>query len=146
MTFCMNIAGAGEYEEELKRQIRERGLEDSIIFHGRIPHGQIAEFWEQQDLCISCSEWEGHSISHSEAMASGAVPVITDTSGARDDVEEGVNGFVVDIGDMEALVERIVYLDRHRELLYEMGNRSIEKIAERNRHMEAENWPELLLG
>ena len=64
MTFCMNIAGAGEYEEELKRQIRERGLEDSIIFHGRIPHGQIAEFWEQQDLCISCSEWEGHSISH----------------------------------------------------------------------------------
>lgn len=146
MSFCINIAGAGEYEEELKRQIRERGLEDSIIFHGRIPHEQIAEFWQQQDLCISCSEWEGHSISHSEAMASGAVPVITDTSGARDDVEEGINGFVVDIGDMEALVERIVYLDRHRELLYKMGNRSIEKITARNKYMEAENYWKLLLG
>lgn len=146
MEFCMSIAGAGEYEEELKKQIREKGLDDYIKFLGEIAHEQIAQFWEEQDICISCSEWEGHSISHSEAMAAGAVPVVTDTSGARDDVEEGVNGFVVEIGDMDALAERILYLDQHRGLLYKMGNNSKQKIIARNKYMEAESYWKQLLG
>lgn len=143
--FRMNIAGSGEYEEEFIKQIREKELENHIRLHGEIAHEQIAWFWEEQDLCISCSEWEGHSISHSEAMAAGAVLVITDTSGASDDVEEGINGFIVEIGDVEALAERIMYLDQHRELLNKMGNHSREKIIERNEYMEAENyWRRLL--
>ncbi len=78
-------------------------------------------------------------------MAAGAVLVITDTSGASDDVEEGINGFIVEIGDVEALAERIIYLDQHRELLNKMGNHSREKIIERNEYMEAENyWRRLL--
>lgn len=143
--FVMNIAGSGDYEEELKRQIRERGLGDRINFMGEIAHGQIPAFWERQDICISCSEWEGHSISHSEAMAAGAVPVLTDTSGAGDDVEEGVNGYVAAVGDVEALAEHIRHLHEHRELLCRMGNRSMEKIRTRNRKTESgEYWKALL--
>ena len=143
--FCMNIVGSGDYEEELKKQIREKGLDSHIHFIGEIAHEQIPEFWETQDICLSCSEWEGHSISHSEAMAAGAVLVITDTSGARDDVEDGVNGYVAQIGDLDMLVNRIQYLDKHRELLYEMGNKSLQKIRTRNRQMESEDYWKILL-
>ncbi len=71
--------------------------------------------------------------------------IVGNTSGARDDVEEGLNGFVVEIGDMETLVKHIVYLDKHRDLLYQMGSRSIEKIIMRNEYMEPKNYWESLL-
>ncbi len=145
INFCMHIAGSGDYEEELKRQIREKTLDNEVRFVGVVDHEHIMDFWKRQDVCISCSEWEGHSISHSEAMAAGAVLVITDTSGARDDVEEGVNGFLADVGDIEALAKHLVYLAAHRELLHTMGSRSVRKIAARNESMEPERyWRRLL--
>ena len=145
VNFCLNIAGSGDYEGELRKQITEKGLDNEIHMLGVVDHEQIMEFWQEQDICISCSEWEGHSISHSEAMAAGAVLVITDTSGARDDVEEGKNGFVVNVGDTEQLVNKIIYLYEHRELLPQMGSYSIRKIRERNKYMDPNHyWRSLL--
>ncbi len=145
IAYIIHIAGTGEYEDELRKEIKKRKLENKIKLVGMIKHKDIMDFWSKQDICISCSEWEGHSISHSEAMAAGAVLVITDTSGARDDVEEGINGFVVKIGDVEALVNRITYLYHHREALSSMGDYSIEKIDARNKYMEPGSyWRELL--
>lgn len=145
VNFCMNIAGSGDYEGELREQITEKGLSDEIRVIGVVKHEHIMKFWEEQDICISCSEWEGHSISHSEAMAAGAVLVITDTSGARDDVEEEKNGFVAAVGDVEELVNKIIYLYEHRELLPQMGNYSISKIRERNKYMDPNHyWRSLL--
>lgn len=146
IAFQIELAGIGEYEEDLKKEIKKRNLQNNIRYIGMVEHEYIMKFWKDQDICISCSEWEGHSISHSEAMAAGAVLVITDTSGARDDVEEGINGFVVDIGDIDTLVERIIYLDRHRECLREMGSRSIEKVIARNKYMDPKSYWRSLLG
>lgn len=143
--FQIELAGSGEYEMDLEKEIWQKNLQDNINFIGTVKHEFIMEFWEKHDICISCSEREGHSISHSEAMAAGTVLVITDTSGARDDVEEGVNGFVVDIGDIDMLVQRIIYLDNHRECLYQMGVRSMEKIIMRNEYMEPKIYWESLL-
>lgn len=146
VNFCMNIAGSGEYEEELKEQIKVKQLSSNINLPGVVRHEDIMEFWKEQDICISCSEWEGHSISHSEAMAAGVVLVITDTSGARDDVEHGINGFVVEVGDVEMLIKHIVWLDNNKERLQEMGACSIEKIMQRNEYMEPESYWKSLLG
>lgn len=145
LEFQIEIAGTGTYERDLRKEIRQKNLQNNIRYIGMVKHEYIMGFWQDQDICISCSEWEGHSISHSEAMAAGSVLVITDTSGARDDVEEGVNGFIVDVGDIDMLVDRIIYLDKHRECLYQMGRRSVEKIIMRNKYMEPEvYWRSLL--
>lgn len=85
---------------------------------------------------ISCSEWEGHSISQAEAMAEGAVPVITDVSGARDDVTDGYNGFVVEIGDIETMAEKIVYLYHNPAILKQMGMRAHDTIYRRQNNMD----------
>ena len=84
---------------------------------------------------ISCSEWEGHSISQSEAMAAGAVPVITDVSGARDDVTDGYNGFVVPVGDIDALADRICFLYHNRNEIEQLGKHAHEVIYERQKEM-----------
>lgn len=94
---------------------------------------------------INCSELEGHSLSQSEAMAEGAVPVITDVSGARDDVTDGYNGYIVDIGDIDAMADRICELYHNRDKLKQMGIRAHSTIYERQKNIDqAEFWDDLI--
>lgn len=143
--FQITIAGAGDYSETLQKKIREEQLQEYMTFIGHIDRENIQDFWQKQDIMISCSEIEGHSISQEEAMAEGAVPVITDVSGARDDVTDGYNGFVIAIGDIEAMAEKISYLYYNPKELETMGIRAHDTIYNRQRDMDQTVfWEELL--
>lgn len=142
--FRMEIAGTGSYELELRRQIQTAGLQNKVCCLGMLP--DISQFWFGQDVMITCSEMEGHSGTQCEAMAAGAVPVITDTSGAREDVEDGKNGFVVEIGDLDKMVERLCFLYTNRERLAEFGKRAHEAILKRNQSFDTQTlWEDILL-
>ena len=144
--FLLNIAGTGNYYEKLCERVQEEGLQDCIVCVGCIDRKGIPNFWKKQDIMVSCSEWEGHSISQSEAMAEGAVPVITDVSGARDDVTDGYNGYVVDVGDIDALADRIqkLYLDRTK--LKQMSIRAHDTICKRQKDMDQTVFWDDLIG
>ena len=128
--FQLNIAGNGEFKEELQNELE--ALSSEIYFKGHIERKYIADFWREQDIAINCSDYEGRCISRGEAMASGAVPVVTDTSGATADVVDGYNGYIVPVGDIDSMTERICYLYDHRNLLELMGVRSRQKILIQN--------------
>ena len=143
--FRLEIAGHGDYLDTLKKLTEEKGLRDNIHFLGLIPREEISAFWKRQDIMVSCSDYEGHSISQGEAMAAGAVPVITDVSGALDDVEDGVNGFVVRPGSTGQLIEKLSFLYHHRELLPRMGERAYQIVKERNNEEQCRKlWEEIL--
>lgn len=143
--FQMNIAGTGDYSEILMQKIQEQNLQESVILTGYIDRESISAFWNRQDIMVSCSEREGHSISQCEAMAQGAVPVITDVSGARDDVVDGFNGYVVDVGDMDTLADRIQELYVNRDKLIKMGTCAHNTIYERQKdNDQAEFWDQLI--
>ncbi len=129
--FKLEIAGAGDYEEEMKLQIQQMDLQDCVVMLGYIDRDKIADFWQRQDIMLSCSDYEGHSISQAEAMAEGAVPIITDVSGARDDVTDGENGYVVPVGAIDTLVSRIAYLYHDRDMLAQLGKNAYETIKSR---------------
>lgn len=142
--FRMEIAGPGGYELELRRQIQTAGLQNKVCCLGMLP--DISQFWFGQDVMITCSEWEGHSGTQCEAMAAGAVPVITDTSGVREDVEDGKNGFIVEIGDLDTMVERLCFFYMNRERLAEFGKRAHEAILKRNQSFDTQTlWEDILL-
>lgn len=143
--FQMNIAGAGDYSETLQERAKAEGMQECIRLEGCIDRSDIPAFWKRQDIMVSCSEREGHSISQSEAMASGAVPVITDVSGAADDVTDGYNGYIVDIGDVDGLADRICRLYHNRDMLRKMGQNAHRTIYERQANMDqAAFWVGLL--
>ena len=130
--FIINIAGTGDFEEEIVKAFTDRGMKDRLRMHGYIPKDKIADFWKTQDIMIGCSDIEGHSISQCEAMTNGAVPVVNDTSGAEDDITDGYNGYIVPIGDVELMAERIVSLYNDHTLLRRMSIRCHERIEENN--------------
>ena len=57
-------------------------------------------------------------------MACGLAVVTTRHSGLPEQVLDGVNGFVVEEGDWQALGERLAHLATHAELLPAMSNAS----------------------
>ena len=143
--FIMELAGIGDYEEELKEEIKNYHLEDSIYLLGLVKREKLREFWIKQDIMLGCSEIEGRSISQQEAMASGVVPIVTDTSGAKDDVKDGYNGFVVDIGDISVMASKIMYLYENRDILELMGKSCYEIIRNRMEQINSiDFWNTLL--
>ena len=131
--FRIQIAGDGIYRTELEDIIVKNDLQSYFEFLGRLDHDQMQQFWDAQDIYINCSDYEGHSIAQAEAIASGAVPVMMDVSGAQDDIENGKNGFVVPVGDVKTMAEKIDWLYRNRDFLPVMGAESRRKAEANNR-------------
>ena len=143
--FCMNIAGAGDYSDTLLEQIKKEKLQECVMPLGYIDRKDVPFFWSRQDIMVSCSEWEGHSISQTEAMAGGAVPVLTNVSGVEDDVTDGYNGYIVEPGDVDGLVEKICLLYHDRKMLAAMGKNAHDTIYQRQIHIDQTGFWERLL-
>jgi len=56
-----------------------------------------------------------------EAMRAGLPVIVTEMCGAKEIVEESVNGWIVKEGDVEALAERLKWVVDHVDLLPSMG-------------------------
>ncbi len=141
----LEIAGDGKFSGDICKFIRDRQLESRVKMLGKLERGEITNFWRRQDICINIADHEGRSISIMEAMANGAVPIVTMTSGVREDITDGENGYIVDIGDYETMADRIQYLSENRQLLKIMGGRAHEVISAKsdmNKHMEF--WEQVL--
>ena len=128
--FELRIIGDGPEEEDLKKSIMmlDPSIRDRIIFAGSFSPDKMRAQWHNSDVVVLVSEYEGTSISMMEGMAHGCVPVVTDVSGTGDLITDGVNGYLVRVGDMEGMAQRIKDLDVERERLHEMGKESHARV------------------
>ena len=89
----------------------------------------VKEIYEDADIVCLPSYREGLPKSLVEAMAIGCPIITTDAIGCRECVEEGVNGFLVPIGDHQILADRIKTLSLDNELRFRMGQESRKKMV-----------------
>lgn len=147
LNFCMEIAGDGPYREEMQRIVIEESWDRHVRFWGALDRADIPDFWKRQDICVNIADAEGRCISKLEAMAGGAVPVMTRTAGNPEDIMEGVNGYMVEIGDYGGMAEKIIFLAGHREMLAELGQKAHDTIYSKcRREAHTEFWVKLLSG
>lgn len=123
-----HFMGCGTYEAEVRAFIEREGVGDHVFLHPPCPRTKIGAFWQYMDVCISTSLWEGRGISILEAMMWGAVPVVTETAGAHQDIEDGRDGYIVPIGDVDAMTGRVLELAQHRGRLPVMGRNAHERV------------------
>ena len=79
------------------------------------------------DVFVLPSRREGLPRSVLEAMATGLPVVATDVRGNRDLVEDGVNGFLVQVGDVDGLAHALLRLLGDQDLRKRMGQAGREK-------------------
>lgn len=96
----------------------------------RLPSIQRArDIYSRCRIWLLCSRSEGFGMPILEAMACGCVVVATDCGGPKDIIQDGENGFLVDIGDVEGMVEKVRLLLQDPDLcrsMAEQGRRTAE--------------------
>jgi glycosyltransferase involved in cell wall biosynthesis len=70
---------------------------DIVSFHGNRPPEEVEEALARADIYVSVSESDGVSIALLEAMALGAVPVVSAIEANRLWIDDGVNGVLVTV-------------------------------------------------
>ena len=114
--------------EEYKRMISERGIADNVEFLGY--RRDINNLVGLSDLSVASSFQEGLPINIIEAMAMGNAIVATDVRGNNDAVEDGVNGYLVPVGDSDLMAEKILELMNDREKLRTFGENGLDMVKD----------------
>jgi glycosyltransferase involved in cell wall biosynthesis len=86
------------------------------------------EIYSRSLVWVVASRSEGFSIPVLEAMACGCVVVATDCGGPKDVIEDGVNGFLVPVGDVKAIVSRVHLLLDDAAMRHQMRLRAQETV------------------
>ena len=128
------VVGDGELEPRLRALAAELRIGDRVQFTGR--RDDVAELLPGFDLACLSSVRECAPLSVIEAMAAGLPVVVTDCGALRDLVADGREGFVVPVGDVGALADRISRLVADPDLRASLGAHSRAR-AEREYRIEA---------
>lgn len=124
------IVGSGPHREEIERRISAHGIGPHVIFAGRAPDRDLHAWYEAASVFVHPTRYEGSSLVTLEAMAHRRPVIATKAGGLPDKVFPGVNGWLVDPGDVPALAEAVSAAAAQQASLPELGARSRE-IVER---------------
>lgn len=123
------IVGTGRKEDDFKKYVEQNKLKN-IHFLGF--RKDIPEILSQSDIVTLLSLHEGLPRCIMEAMVCGKPLVVSNIRGSRDLVKQGVNGFLVDLGNDQSLVESFVKLINDKDLREKMGQASLKEIQSYN--------------
>ncbi len=113
------IIGTGPLEKELKQQVRDAGLESTVLF-SRIC-GRPAELMPMFNVFVMPSLQEGLGLSAMEAQACGVPVVASKIGGLVEAVQDGVTGFLVPPRDPSALAAALIKLLSDKPLALRFG-------------------------
>lgn len=123
----LTLVGTGDLENEIFGLVKELNLEKSVIFAG--VQSEVYKFYNQADIFVLPSLWEGMPITLIEAMASGVPIVATKVGGIPDMVEHKQTALLVDI-DENKIAQAILDLIENNELREKIGQNAKKKAVE----------------
>ena len=124
--WTLEIYGEGRLKRELQNLTEHLGLERNISLNA--PIIAVADKYAEASCFALSSVYEGFSLVIVEAMACGLPVVAYDCPcGPKDIISNGVDGFLVAMGDEQALADKINYLIEHPDKRIAMGKAALEK-------------------
>jgi len=133
--FFFRQVGAGFSQETLKERYPDISTEfladKNYMFLGNTEPEKLLSLYNSSDVIILTSTSESFGKVLVEANACGKPIVSTATTGAKDIIQDGLNGFLVPVKDSRALADKIVYLLNNPNKAQEMGERGRSMVKER---------------
>ena len=139
----LDIFGEGSQRARLQTEIERAGLAGAVTLRGFDPAAREA-LWTSSAFLMT-SEYEGYPLSTLESMSHGCPVVSYDVRyGPREQITDGVDGFVVPEGDQARLAERVVELLRSPELVARMSAAARETVARYGPQEFVARWADVL--
>jgi glycosyltransferase involved in cell wall biosynthesis len=125
--FQLEIVGGGSDEMVLRALAAAHGLAEEVRFLGPLSRAEVAQRYRAADMFTLPPSAEAFGNVFAEALASGLPIVGSSIGGIPDTVEHGINGLLVQAGNIEALAGAIRYLADDPELRQAMAQRNRAK-------------------
>jgi glycosyltransferase involved in cell wall biosynthesis len=113
------------------QEVKGTGADEGVVF---VPPdhspGGIAPCYQAADVYLHAARMDTFPTTVLEAMACGLPVVATRVGGIPEQVQDGVSGWLVDVGDPPALAERLGRLLESPEQARQMGQRSLRRARE----------------
>ncbi|HEY8703610.1 MAG TPA: glycosyltransferase family 4 protein [Gaiellaceae bacterium] len=123
------LVGDGPDRDQLERYAHELGVVKRCLFVGY--QEDVARFYSAIDALLLPSANEGTPVSVIEALAAQRPAVATRVGGTPDVIRDGVDGFLVEVGDADALSDRLTELAADPERRARMGADGRERVLGR---------------
>jgi glycosyltransferase involved in cell wall biosynthesis len=126
-TLC--LVGDGPDREEAEVWARELGIARQTLFVGY--QRDVAPYYSLFDTFLLTSANEGTPVVAIESLAAQRPVVSTRVGGVPDVVDDGEDGFLVEVGDADGLAERLERLARDPDLRQRFGETGRERVLPR---------------
>ncbi len=109
------LVGGGPQDSNLKEQVARLGLQDKVVFTGRVPHSEVQRYYDLIDVLA----YPRHSMRLTElvtplkpleALAQGRLLVASDVGGHKELIRHGETGMLFKAGSAQALTDTVVDL------------------------------------
>lgn len=109
------LVGEGPEQDRDRELVNTLGLHDKVLFMGA--SNEVNKILCLSDLFLLPSEAESFGLAALEAMVNGT-PVISSNVGGLSEVNiEGISGFLCDVGDVDAMAEKALYILKDNQRL-----------------------------
>ena len=106
------LVGSGDETKGLSELAKRLGVSGQVIFSGE--RADACDFIRACDLYVSASIYEGLPFNVIEALGTGSTVLISDIKGHRDIIDDNVDGFLYESGNIEDFVNKTcqIYLKK----------------------------------
>ncbi len=124
---------AGPFKDELPKE-----LIDDKTYIGELKGGEeMYTFHKSNDILLMTSAWEGFPLVIMEAMAFGAIPLVSNIDAIPEHIQHGVNGFLLNqVQDEDKLVEEAVEI--FKKII--SGNNNLKAISQNAYQYAVQNF------
>jgi glycosyltransferase involved in cell wall biosynthesis len=124
LSFKCLLIGDGQEKESVKIRINELGLSERVLIQDHVSDPRL--FLKLAQIAVHPSETEGLSNAILEEMSWGLPIIAFNVGGNNELISNNVNGFLLNLNDEKAFIEKLSILITDTELRIKMGAASKE--------------------
>jgi glycosyltransferase involved in cell wall biosynthesis len=130
--WTLDIVGTGPDKPILEKLATDLDLSSRIRFHGFVGRSEVRDFLRRCGVYAMPSANEAVALAALEAMACGAAVVLSQIRAFEQLVVDGVNGRLVQVGDVKGLAAAVVDAWNRREALGKAANSTVRERYDTN--------------
>lgn len=114
------LVGGGQDEDHLRQRARELGVEDHVVFAGRVPHGEVQDYYALVDILVYPRKSMRLTdlvtpLKPLEAMAQRRIFIASDVGGHKELIRHGETGTLFKADSADDLANGILELAGNRD-------------------------------
>ncbi len=127
----LTVLGKGSTTAECVQLANQRGVGSTINWQAPCAESALPVLFAEVHGTISAARSDGSSISMLQTMACGRIPIVTDIPSNVEWIQDGINGFIFEVGSSVSLADTLTRISLLGPNLREVGRNARTTVEER---------------